>query len=169
MARKSYSPDHALVVVRYDEFRQLVGAFAQGHHQLMTIVGTGGIGKSEIVKRTMQETYGGAGWLLLKGKHTPLEQFKKWSSGAGVLWRILLESSNSRRKKMGPYSSDLRTRVMQDVEAGMSAEKAAVKYSVSARTIYAWKALLRETGCLSPRQGGSGRPRKLVQLSPARR
>ena len=64
---------------------------------------------------------------------------------------------------MGPYSSDLRTRVMQDVEAGMSAEKAAVKYSISARTIYAWKALLRETGCLSPRQGGSGRPRKLEE------
>ena len=33
-------------------------------------------------------------------------------------------------------ASDLRMRVMVDVEAGMSAEK----YSVSARTIYHWKA-----------------------------
>ena len=37
-------------------------------------------------------------------------------------------------------ASDLRMRVMVDVEAGMSAEKAAEKYSVSARTIYHWKA-----------------------------
>jgi transposase len=56
---------------------------------------------------------------------------------------------------------DLRVRVMQDVDGGLSAEKAAVKYSVSARTIYQWKALRRETGSLEPRQGKTGPKPKL--------
>ena len=53
-------------------------------------------------------------------------------------------------------AGDLRVRVMGDVDAGMSAERAAVKYSVSARTIYHWKALRRETGALEPREGKTG-------------
>ena len=64
---------------------------------------------------------------------------------------------------MGFYSLDLRTRVMSDVQDGMSADEAAVKYSISARTIYAWKSLLKETGGLTPRQGPVGRPRKLEE------
>ena len=60
-----------------------------------------------------------------------------------------------------PLSVDLRTRVMDDVEAGMSAEKAAVKYSLAARTIYQWKELKRETGSLAPRSGKSGPRPKL--------
>ena len=56
---------------------------------------------------------------------------------------------------------DLRVRVMADVDAGMSAEKAAVKYSVEARTIYQWKALRRETGALEPRAGKTGPKPKL--------
>ena len=43
-------------------------------------------------------------------------------------------------------AKDLRIRVMVDVDAGMSAEKAGQKYSVSTRTIYHWRALRRETG-----------------------
>lgn len=65
------------MVRTYDEFRRLVQAFADGHHELMTIVGTGGIGKSEIVRRTMQLTHGGIGWTLLKGKHTPLDLYAR--------------------------------------------------------------------------------------------
>ena len=59
-------------------------------------------------------------------------------------------------------TKDLRVRVMLDVDAGMSAEKAAVKYSVSARTIYHWKALRRETGVLKPRAGKTGPKPKLA-------
>ena len=59
------------------------------------------------------------------------------------------------------YSLDLRTRVLDDLDRGMSAEKAAGKYSVSARTVYAWKALKRQTGSLAPRQGKTGPKRKL--------
>lgn len=57
---------------------------------------------------------------------------------------------------MGPYSVDLRTRVMEDVESGLSVEKAASKYSVSSRVIYKWKRLKQETGSLNPRRGRSG-------------
>lgn len=59
------------------------------------------------------------------------------------------------------YSEDLRLRVMQDVESGMSAEAAGAKYSLSASTIYQWKALQRETGSTAPRQGKRGRKPKL--------
>lgn len=62
---------------------------------------------------------------------------------------------------MRPYSADLRTRVMRDVEAGWSAEKAAAKYSVSARVIYKWKRLQRETDSLAPRRGKTGPRPKL--------
>jgi transposase len=60
-------------------------------------------------------------------------------------------------------AGDLRVRVMGDVDAGMSAEKAAVKYSVSARTIYHWKALRRETRALAPRAGKTGPKPKLAE------
>jgi len=60
-------------------------------------------------------------------------------------------------------ASDLRIRVMVDVDAGMSAEKAAEKYSVSARTIYHWKALRHETGALKPRAGKTGPKPKLEE------
>lgn len=60
-------------------------------------------------------------------------------------------------------ASDLRIRVMMDVDAGLSAEKAGKKYSVSARTIYHWKALRRETGALQPRGGQTGPKPKLAE------
>ena len=65
------------------------------------------------------------------------------------------------------YSDDLRLRVMRDVDSGMSAEDAAEKYSLSARTIYQWKALKRETGSTSPRQGKRGRKPKLEEYREA--
>jgi transposase len=52
---------------------------------------------------------------------------------------------------------DLRTRVMADVDAGMSAEK----YSVSARGIYQWSVLRRESGALKARDGKTGPKPKL--------
>ena len=60
-------------------------------------------------------------------------------------------------------AKDLRVRVMVDVDAGMSAETAAVKYSVSARTIYHWKSLRHETGALDPRDGKSGPKPRLAE------
>ena len=60
-------------------------------------------------------------------------------------------------------TGDLRMRVMVDVDAGMSAEKAGKKYSVSARTIYHWKALRRETGAMKPRAGQTGPKPKLAE------
>ena len=70
-------PEHALVVATYDEFRPLVQAFADGHHESMNILGAGGVGKSETVRRIMQHTHGGIGWTLLKGKHTPLDLYAR--------------------------------------------------------------------------------------------
>ena len=62
-----------------------------------------------------------------------------------------------------PLSVDLRVRVMADVDSGISAEDAAEKYSVTARTVYNWKALVRETGSLQPRDGTPGPKRKLEE------
>jgi transposase len=60
-------------------------------------------------------------------------------------------------------AKDLRVRVMVDIDAGMSSELAAEKYSVSARTIYHWKALRCETGALEPRVGKTGPKPKLAE------
>ena len=59
-------------------------------------------------------------------------------------------------------SLDLRSRVIADLARGMSAEHAAHKYIVSARTVYAWKRLHRQTGSVAPRQGKTGPKRKLA-------
>ncbi len=59
------------------------------------------------------------------------------------------------------YSLDLRSRVMDDIDRGLSAEDAAQKYSITARTIFSWKQLKRETGSIAPRQGKTGPKPKL--------
>jgi transposase len=56
---------------------------------------------------------------------------------------------------------DLRTRVIKDVEGGLTVAAAAAKYSVSARTIFQWKSLLRERGSCQPRAGKTGPQPKL--------
>lgn len=76
MASKKSLPEHALIVTEYEELRQLVLAFANGHHELMTIVGDGGIGKTELVRRTMLAILGGK-WALIKGKHSPLDLYQR--------------------------------------------------------------------------------------------
>ncbi len=58
-------------------------------------------------------------------------------------------------------SVDLRTRVMDDLDCGMSADAVAAKYSVSTRTVFAWKALRQETGGIAPRRGKTGPKPKL--------
>ena len=60
-----------------------------------------------------------------------------------------------------PLAMDLRERVMADVEAGLSAAAAALKYSVSARTVFSWKSLVRENGSCRPRDGKTGPKPKL--------
>jgi hypothetical protein len=77
MAKQKLLPDHALIVTEYDELRQLVSAFAQGHHELMTIVGNGGVGKSELVTRIMLAILATDKWAMIKGKHSPLDLYQK--------------------------------------------------------------------------------------------
>ncbi|MDB5347808.1 MAG: transposase [Schlesneria sp.] len=60
-----------------------------------------------------------------------------------------------------PLAMDLRTRVMRDLKGGMTVVDAATKYSVSARTIYHWKTLVRDQGSPEPRRGRPGRKPKL--------
>ena len=59
------------------------------------------------------------------------------------------------------YSLDLRRRVMQDVDAGMSVAEVAVKFSVTEPTVYDWIRLRQATGHLKPRKGAVGPKRKL--------
>lgn len=56
---------------------------------------------------------------------------------------------------------DLRTRVLQAVDSGMTVKAAAETYSVSSRTIYNWKALMRDRGSPEPRDGKTGPKPKL--------
>jgi transposase len=60
------------------------------------------------------------------------------------------------------YSMDLRTRVMNEIAAGLSLQKTAAKYSVSRQWIQILKKRLKETGSYEakPLQGVAGRKRK---------
>ena len=61
-----------------------------------------------------------------------------------------------------PYSLDLRKRVLQDCDGGMSSEDAARKYSVAIATVYSWRKLRRETASIAPKEHQGGPQRKLA-------
>ncbi len=60
MARSKSLPQHALQVPTYAELEQYVAAFAQGHLNLLMIVGPPGVGKSRCVRQAMT---GPVGWI----------------------------------------------------------------------------------------------------------
>jgi transposase len=59
---------------------------------------------------------------------------------------------------MDAYSMDLRKRVLKDVDAGLSTESVATKYSVSSAWVRRLKQRRRETGEIGPR---SSRPKSV--------
>ncbi len=60
------------------------------------------------------------------------------------------------------YSIDLRERVLNDIDAGMSTEAAARKYSVSISWAYSLKKRRRETGSIAPKEYRRGQERKFA-------
>ena len=62
---------------------------------------------------------------------------------------------------MKPYSLDLRVRVLEDYDAGMSVQSIAEKYRISTKCVRDLRQLREETGQLSPRHGKTGPKRKL--------
>lgn len=52
-----------------------------------------------------------------------------------------------------PYSVDLREKVIQAVEDGVSIPEAAVRFSVSQKVIYNWQHLKNNTNSLEPKKG----------------
>ena len=70
-------PSHCLTVYTYQELRAIVLAFAGGAYQLLCIIGSPGVGKSETVARLMQAILGPLRWGLIKGKHSPLDLYER--------------------------------------------------------------------------------------------
>lgn len=60
-----------------------------------------------------------------------------------------------------PYSLDLRWRVMLAVDAGDSVDDVAEQFGVTARTIWSWLALRKQSGGVAPRKGAVGPQPKL--------
>ena len=60
------------------------------------------------------------------------------------------------------YSMDLRTRVLQDADAGMSSKELAERYHVSRAWVDALKQRRRETGSMAPRKPTKFRHRVLA-------
>lgn len=57
-----------------------------------------------------------------------------------------------------PYSMDLRQRVIEAVEGGLSCNQAAARFDVAVSTAIGWVNRYRETGSFAPdRMGGIGR------------
>jgi hypothetical protein len=67
MPRSKSLPPHALCLPTYAELEQYVAAFAQGHLNLLLIVGPPGVGKSRCIRRAL---VGPAGWI--SGQASPL-------------------------------------------------------------------------------------------------
>jgi transposase len=61
------------------------------------------------------------------------------------------------------YSMDLRNRVIAACDAGEMTEKVALRFGVSARAIYKWFRLRKETGSLTPRHSRPGRKPALAK------
>lgn len=77
MAKTTGSSAHTLQVSAYGEFRGLVEAHAQGYYQLLAIIGPPGVAKTETVTRTMQQVHGAGKWASIRGKHTPLDLYRR--------------------------------------------------------------------------------------------
>lgn len=77
MSRQKPLPSHCLAVSKYDELRKLLAAFANGTYELICVLGGPGLGKSEMIRRIMQQATGPNGWGLIKGKHTPLDLYQR--------------------------------------------------------------------------------------------
>ena len=77
MSREKPLPKHCLTVPTYVELRNLLTAFAGGAYDLICVLGGPGLGKSEMIKRIMQQSVGPNGWGLIKGKHTPLDLYQR--------------------------------------------------------------------------------------------
>jgi transposase len=60
------------------------------------------------------------------------------------------------------YSMDLRERILQDCDGGMSSEDAARKYSVSITWVYSLRKQRRETGSIAPKTYKPGPKMKLA-------
>jgi putative transposase len=62
----------------------------------------------------------------------------------------------------GPYSLDLRERVVAAVEkGGMSRRQAAAAFGVGVSTVITWVRRLRETGSVAPRKIGGYKPKAI--------
>ena len=61
-----------------------------------------------------------------------------------------------------PYSMDLRQRVIEAVEGGLSCNQAAARFNVAISTAIGWVNRYRETGSFAPDRMGGHRPKKLV-------
>ena len=61
-----------------------------------------------------------------------------------------------------PYSMDLRQRVIEAVEGGLSCNQAAARFDVAVSTAIGWVNRYRETGSFAPDRMGGHRPKKLV-------
>ena len=58
MSRQKPLPSHCLTVSTYDELRKLLTAFANGAYELICVLGGPGLGKSEMIRRIMQQAAG---------------------------------------------------------------------------------------------------------------
>ena len=61
-----------------------------------------------------------------------------------------------------PYSMDLRQRVIDAVEGGLSCNQAAARFDVAISTAIGWVNRYRETGSVAAARMGGHRPKKLV-------
>jgi transposase len=84
---------------------------------------------------------------------------------------MLIQDGGWRRRPAAmtkPLSTDLRLRVVEAVDAGMSRRAAAERFGVAASAAIKWHGLWRRTGAVDPRrQGGDRRSHRIEALAQA--
>ena len=68
----------------------------------------------------------------------------------------------------GPFSLDLRQRVIDAIDAGQSCRAVEARFGIAPSAAVKWRRLWRETGSIAPRaQGGDKRSDRIEALGPA--
>ena len=67
---------------------------------------------------------------------------------------------------MRPIPIEMRSRILEDCDNGLSERKAAIKWKVGRATISKLKRLRRDTGSIEPRKGVTGPKPKLLAYRP---
>jgi hypothetical protein len=158
MAKSQSPPAHAVRVASYDELEQYVRAFAEGHLNLLMILGPPGVGKSRCVRHTLgsqvcwiggQATPFGIYLQAYEHRHKPIvldDVDGLYANGAGI--RLLKALGQTERTKTLSWQSDAPTLERRGIPRQFTTTSRVALVGNSWKTLNADVAALEDRGHL---------------------